>query len=174
LQVVSAGPDGKDRPHPEDATMMILKILFAIVVAIVGLTLVGKVRQKIAANPPKASASAKTAGGANAKDPGLSAAGFFLVSRDAGSNSNVIIMTVPNCPSDEAARAQMLQSSLLSAGIPCEMRQDISFNFTDPSDFERVNKYTSGGIANPVVIVRGWAKGNPTAEDVISQYSQNH
>lgn len=152
--------------------MTILKILAALVLGVAALTVVGKVRQKLAANAATSTATSKAA--ASAKDPGLSAAGFFLLSRDGAKNPNVIIMSVPNCPSEEAARAQMLQSALLSANIPRVMQQGIEFQFTDPADVERVNKYTGGGIANPLVIVRGWAKGNPTAEDVIAQYSQNY
>jgi hypothetical protein len=142
---------------------MILKTLFAIIVAIVAFTVIGKVRQRAAASAP-----AKAA--ASAKDPGLSTAGFFLLSRDEAKNPRVTIMSPPNCPSHEAAMAQALQASLLNAGIPCELKQGIEFQFTDPADVERVNKYMAN-VANPLVLVRGWAKGAPTAQDVIAQYN---
>ncbi len=154
--------------------MNLLKIVCAVILALVALTLFGKIRQKLAAGAPAAGSPAAAKTGANAKDPGLSAAGFFLLSRDGAKHSNVIIISAPNCPSEESARAQMLQSSLQSAGIPCEMQQGIEFQFTDPDDVARVTKYTGAGIVNPLVLVRGWAKGNPLAEDVIAQYSQNH
>jgi hypothetical protein len=141
--------------------MMILKMLFAIIVAIVAFTVIGKVRQRASANAPAT---------ASAKDPGLSAAGFFLLSRDDAKNPRVTIMSPPNCPSHEAAMAQALQASLLNAGIPCELKQGIEFQFTDPADVERVNKYMAN-VANPLVLVRGWAKGAPTAQDVIAQYN---
>jgi len=70
---------------------------------------------------------------------------------------------------DEAARARLLQATLQSAGIPCELKQEIGFQFTDPDDVARVNKYMAN-VANPLVLVRGWAKGNPSAQDVIAQY----
>jgi hypothetical protein len=145
--------------------MMILKTLFAIIVAVVALTLFGKVRQKVAANAP-----AKSPATASAKDPGLSAAGFFLLSRDDAKNPRVTIMSAPNCPSHEAQMAQALQATLASAGIPCELKQGIEFQFTDPAEVERVNKYMAN-VANPLVLVRGWAKGAPTAQDVIAQYN---
>jgi hypothetical protein len=145
--------------------MLLLKIIMAVVMAIAALTIVGKVRQKMAANAPAATAKA----GGNAKDPGLSLAGFFLLSRDDAKNPRVTIMSAPNCPSHETQMAEALASSLNAAGIPCELKQGIEFQFTDPADVERVNKYMAN-VANPLVLVRGWAKGAPTAQDVIAQY----
>jgi hypothetical protein len=144
--------------------MNILKILLYVVVGIVALTVFGKVRQKLAAG-----GLATAAGQPGAKDPGLSPAGFFLLSREDAKNPRVTIMSPPNCPSYEAQRARDLEASLQAAGIPCEMKQEIGFQFDDPDDVARVNKYM-GNAANPVVLVRGWAKGAPTAEDVIAQY----
>ncbi|HEY0865062.1 MAG TPA: hypothetical protein VGD97_13230 [Lacunisphaera sp.] len=145
--------------------MILLKIILAVILAIAALTVVGKVRQKMAANAPAATAQA----GGNARDPGLSPAGFFLLSRDDAKNPRVTIMSAPNCPSHESRRAEALHAALLSAGIPAELKQGIEFQFTDPADVERVNKYMSNA-ANPLVLVRGWAKGNPMTEDVIAQY----
>ncbi len=143
--------------------MMLLKILLAVIMAIAALTVVGKVRQKMAANAPAATAKA------GAKDPGLSPAGFFLLSRDDAKNPRVTIMSAPNCPSHETQLAEALAASLHSAGIPCELKQGIEFQFTDPADVERVNQYMAK-VANPLVLVRGWAKGNPSPQDVIAQY----
>lgn len=148
--------------------MKILKILLGIVAAVVVLPIFGKVRQQqVAASAPASSASGKSA--ASAKDPGLSPAGFFLVSRDHEKNPCVTIMSPPNCPSEEAAGARMLESSLQSAGIPTEMKPEIGFEFHDPEDTARASKYMNN-VANPLVLVRGWAKGNPKVEDVIAQY----
>ena len=142
--------------------MMILKMILAIVLAVVVLTIFGKVRQKVAASAPAATASAR--------DPGLSPAGFFLLKKEEAKNPRVTIMSPPNCPSHEAAMARSLQASLQNAGIPAELKDSIEFQFTDPADVERVNKYMSN-VANPLVLVRGWAKGAPTAQDVIAQYN---
>lgn len=148
-----------------DFPMNILKIFLFIAVAIVALTIFGKVRQKVAASAP-ASAAAK---GAKAKDPGLSPQGFFLLSREDAGNPRVTIMSPPNCPSHEAVLARELEASLQAAGVPCEMKHEISFTFTDPDEAARVNQYMTT-VANPLVLVRGWAKGNPLPQDVIAQY----
>lgn len=145
--------------------MMLLKIILGIFVAIVALTVFGKIQQKLGSGG--GSSPSSTAG--SVKDPGLSAAGFFLLSRDEAKNPRVTIMSAPNCPSHEAQRAQALASALTSAGIPCELKQGIEFQFTDPADVDRVNKYMANA-ANPLVLVRGWAKGSPTTDDVIAQY----
>lgn len=142
--------------------MMILKALFAVLLAIVALTIFGKVRQKIAASPTASAAASN-------KDPGLSPTGFFLLKKEEANNPRVTIMSPPNCPSHEAQLARSLEASLHAAGIPCEMKQELAFEFHDPDEMARVNKYMSN-VANPLVLVRGWAKGNPSAEDVIAQY----
>lgn len=142
--------------------MKVLKILGFVALAIVGLTVFGKIRQKISAQGP-APAHAST------KDPGLSPAGFFLLSRDDAKNPRVAIMSPPNCPSHEAARARQLAAALQAAGVPCELKDTLEFNFHDPADAERMQKYMAG-VANPLVLVRGWAKGNPSAADVIAEY----
>ena len=144
--------------------MNLLKTVMAVILVIAALTLFGKIRQKLADGAPAGGAAA-----ASAKDPGLSPAGFFLLNRDDAKNSRVTIMAPPNCPSEDAARARSLQASLQSAGIPCEMKQEIGFEFHDPDDVARVNKYMAN-VANPLVLVRGWGKGNPSAADVIAQY----
>jgi hypothetical protein len=137
------------------------KCALVAVTAIVVLTVYGKVKQRSAANPAPAASSAK--------DPGLSEAGFFLLKREEASNPRVTIMSPPNCPSHEAQRARDLEASLQAAGVPCEMKNSIEFTFTDPADAERVQQYMAS-VANPLVLVRGWAKGNPTAEDIVAQY----
>jgi hypothetical protein len=146
--------------------MALLKILLGVFLAIVALTVFGKIRQKFGGSGAGSNAAATAT---SAKDPGLSPAGFFLLSRDDAKNSTVAIISAPNCPSHESQRAQELASSLQAAGIPCELKQGIEYQFRDPADVERVNKYM-GNVANPLVVVRGWAKGSPMAQDVIAQY----
>lgn len=138
--------------------MIILKTLLFITLAVVALTVVGKVRQKVAANAP-----------AVARDSGLSPAGFYHLKPADAKNPRVTIMSAPNCPSHESRRAEALHAALLAAGIPAELKQGIEFQFTDPAEAERVTKFMEK-VANPLVLVRGWAKGNPMTEDVIAQY----
>ncbi len=78
-------------------------------------------------------------------------------------------MSPPNCPSTDAQWARALGDSLARAGIPHEMKSEIGFNFDNPDDVARVNKYMAN-IANPLVLVRGWARGNPTFDQVVAQY----
>lgn len=145
-------------------SMKILKILLCVVVGLVGLTIFGKVRQGLAKKTGVAAAAP-----AKQDDPGLSAQGFFFISDQEARNKGVKIMTVPNCPSEEAARAEALASAVRSAGVPVQTQQGVGFDFNHPADFERVKKYMEN-IPQPLVIVSGWAKGNPTAADVIAQY----
>ena len=139
---------------------MLLKLAVFAVVAVAAFTIIGKVRQRAGATGSAATTQA---------DDKLSGAGFFLLSRDDAKNQKVVIMSPPNCPSDEAQRARALGDSLARAGIPHEMKSEIGFSFDNPDDVARVNKYMNN-IANPLVLVRGWARGNPTADQVIAQY----
>jgi hypothetical protein len=146
--------------------MRILKIIGFVCCAIVALTVFGKIRQKIGPGSGGKSSSATTA---SARDPGLSPQGFFLLKPEEAKNPRVTIMSAPNCPSHEAQLARSLEASLQSAGVPCEIQSRLEFTFTDPDDAARVNKYMAG-VANPLVLVRGWAKGNPTMEEVVAEY----
>ncbi len=150
--------------------MSILKIIGAVILAIVALTLFGKIRQKVAAGAPARETTAAATATADNKNPGLSPAGFFLLNRAEATNSRVVIMSPPNCPSYEAQLASALEASLGAAGVPTEMRQEIGGTITNPDDMARIQKYMTN-VANPLVIVRGWAKGNPTAQDVIARYN---
>jgi len=141
------------------------KLVVIVCVSIAALTIIGKVRQHAAAT-----GGATAAAGKSADDDKLSDAGFFLLSRDDAKNPNVVIMSPPNCPSYEAQRARELADGLRDAGIPSELKQGIEFQFHDPDDVARVNKHMAN-VPNPLVLVRGWAKGSPTLQDVIAQYN---
>jgi hypothetical protein len=143
------------------------KVVIFAVVAVAVLTIAGKVRQASARNGGAAASAEEQTGDK------LSAAGFFLLSRDDAKNPNVVIMSPPNCPSHEAQRARALGDSLAQAGIPHEMRSGIQFQFNNPDDVARVNKYMTD-VANPLVLVRGWARGNPSLDQVIAQYRAAH
>jgi len=141
---------------------MLAKLAVVACLGVAALTIVGKVRQR----------SGTVRGGspmAVKDDDRLSPAGFFLLSRDEASNPRVVIMSPPDCPSVEAHRAQALAEALAQAGIPSEMRQELNFTFHDPDDAARVNRHTPN-LANPLVLVRGWAKGNPSLAEVVAQY----
>ena len=146
---------------------MLFKIVIFAVVAIVVLTIAGKIRQASAGSGATATAKAG-ASDVKAEDK-LSAAGFFLLTRDEANNNSVVIMSPPNCPSDEAMRARALADALAQSGIPSEMRQELHFEFHNPEDTERVNR-NMANVVGPLVLVRGWAKGNPMVADIVAQY----
>ena len=140
---------------------LLLKLAVFGVASVAALTVVNKVRQRSAgssAGTPVVLAGEK-----------LSEAGFLLLKPEEAQNPNVTIMSPPHCPSTDARRARALGDSLARAGIPHEMKSEISFTLTDPKEAERVQQFM-GNVANPLVLVRGWAKGNPTLDQVIAQY----
>jgi hypothetical protein len=49
------------------------------------------------------------------------------------------------------------------------MSNTLQISFTDPAEAQRVQQFMSR-VQNPLVLVRGWAKGNPSLEDVVAQY----
>lgn len=136
------------------------KLALAAIVGAAGLTFYAKVQQRRPASPAAGTA----------KGEQLSAAGFFLLDRNAGSAARVTVMVAPNCPRDEAARGRALQAALQQAGIPAEISNQLQVSFTDPGEAERVQRFMAS-VANPLVIVRGWAKGNPTPDDVVAEYN---
>jgi hypothetical protein len=141
---------------------MIGQIMVIGCVAVAAFTIVGKVRQRTAGSGSSAGATA----GAGDK---VSDAGFFLLSKDDAANNTVIVMCAPNCPRIESQRAHALGDSLASAGIPYELRSEIGFTFHDPDDMARVQKYMEN-VTNPLVLIRGRAKGNPTFDEVVAEY----
>ena len=151
--------------------MKLLKILLCVCGAIAALTVFGRIRQKVAANSEGKSKAAASAS-VSTKDPGLSPQGFFLLKRDEAGKSQVTIFIPENCPSNESERARLLMAGVQAAGIPCETQQGIDVTFNDPDEFARLQKYGST-IENPLVLVKGWAKGNPSADQIIAQYRAN-
>lgn len=135
---------------------MLGKLALTGVVAVAALTIVGKVRQASADNAAKAPGAA-------------SEAGFVLLKPEEASHRSVIIMSAPNCPREEAVRARALAASLEAAGIPHEIRSEISFQTTDEKEAARIQKFMSE-VTNPLVLVRGRGKGNPTLDAVIAEY----
>ena len=138
--------------------MAILKVLLLLAAAFGVFTLYAKYRQSHPAAPSAVSA----------KDPGLSPAGFFQL-KPGDRDPKVTVMVAPGCPRDEAVRGRELHAALQAAGVPCQMSNTLEISFTDPAEAERVQKFM-GNVSNPLVIVRGWAKGNPSLEDVLAQY----
>jgi hypothetical protein len=129
------------------------KVALGAVVAVAVLTLAGKIRQRTALSLPA------TAG----------AAGFILLSPDDAANNTVIIMAPPNCPSLDAQRARALGDALARTGIPHQLKSELGFTCHDPDEMARVQKFMAQ-VTNPLVLIRGRAKGNPTLDEVIAEY----
>jgi hypothetical protein len=135
---------------------MLGKLALTGVVAVAALTIVGKIRQA-------------SAGNAAAAPEAASEAGFVMLKPEEANSKTVVIMSAPNCPREEAVRARALAAKLQAAGIPNELRSEISFSFTDEKEAARIQKFM-GEVTNPLVLIRGRAKGNPTLEAVIAEY----
>jgi hypothetical protein len=138
--------------------LMLGKCVLVAVVAVVVLTVYGKVKQR-----------SGSAGSGSVAATELSPAGFYHLKRDEAANSRVAIMVAPNCPSHESARGRELHAALQRAGVPADLKNNLEFTFTDMAEAERVQKFMAK-VQNPLVLVRGWAKGNPSVEDVLAQY----
>jgi hypothetical protein len=138
--------------------MALLKALLVLGIAFGAFTLYAKYRQ---AHPAPAAAGAP--------DANVSPAGFVLLNREEARNPTVTVMVAPGCPRDEAVRGRELHAALQQAGIPCTMSNTLQISFTDPAEAQRVQQFMSR-VQNPLVLVRGWAKGNPSLEDVVAQY----
>ena len=143
------------------------KVALATVVAAAGLAFYGKIRQAQA----KSAASRPVAAAKVSRDQ-LSPEGFFFFGETEEKNPRVIVMTPANCPGQDAQRAQALVELLGQAGVPVEVRSGISMAFTDPSEAERVSRHMENA-AIPIVIVRGWAKGAPTYDQVLAEYNRS-
>ena len=136
---------------------LIFKIAIIAVLAFVVVTVVGMVRRQ--------SRIAE-----NARDAKYwSEAGFYLLKPEEVNNPKVAVMAPPNCPSDLAQRARALCSALNAAGVPCEIKSQLELTADNLSELERRKKFMDG-VEDPLVLVCGWGKGNPTIKDVIAQY----
>lgn len=78
-------------------------------------------------------------------------------------------MAPPNCPSEMAQRARALCSALNAADVPSEMKSQLELAADNLAELERRKKFMDS-VEDPLVLVRGWGKGNPTVKDVIAQY----
>lgn len=94
---------------------------------------------------------------------------------DAQAN-DIIIYTAPNCPSAIAQRSRALFRELRRENIPVKKSSRYAVRSTDTSrEFKKKMQRTfkileSEGV---VVLVAGYAKINPTLDEVISQYQRN-
>lgn len=101
--------------------------------------------------------------------------GFVPVEMPDGAPRNaVLVLTAPNCPSEEARRAEALIAALSSQGIPVRRGSGVSWDFSSPPTAEQrqgvdraIQVFNQGA---PAVFINGMAMSNPTAEQAASEY----
>jgi hypothetical protein len=98
--------------------------------------------------------------------------GFVPVKMPPGTPPDkVIILAALNCPSAAAQRADTMAKRLTEMGIPNARANHFSATITDRDEIpllERTSVVVQG--ENPVVIVNGMAKANPTVDEVASEF----
>lgn len=85
----------------------------------------------------------------------------------------VLILAPPDCPSDEARRAEALVQQLTQQGIPVTKGSSISFDIVDPTAEQREGVQRAVAVFQrgaPAVFVNGMAMSNPTAEQAVAEY----
>ena len=101
--------------------------------------------------------------------------GFVPVEMPDGAPRNaVLVLAAPNCPSDQARRAEALISALSSQGIPVQRGSGINYNFSSmPSAEQRQRVDRAVQVFNqgaPAVFINGMAMSNPSAEQAVAEY----
>lgn len=135
----------------------IFKLSVVAVIVVIALPVISKVRQK--------SKAAETARDANY----WSDAGFFQLQPEKANDPKVAVMAPQNCPSEMAQKARALCAAINAAGMPCEIRSQLALSADNLAEMERRQKFMDT-VADPLVLVRGWGKGNPKVSEVIAQY----
>jgi hypothetical protein len=102
--------------------------------------------------------------------------GFIPVQMPDGVPRDTVLILAPmNCPSDAAKRADTLASRLSSMGIPNVRRNNYSIARVTPDQMPGIQHAAAlrdqGEI--PLVMINGKGKGNPTADEVATEYRQD-
>jgi hypothetical protein len=108
-----------------------------------------------------------------AESPGTSAFGFAHVPAfDSAVTSGVVIATTDDCPAAAMQRAQALAKELKDQGIPITWAQPVGLLTAgnDPVSARRLMAISSG--EQPLVLVRGKAKANPSLADIVREYGR--
>ncbi len=85
----------------------------------------------------------------------------------------VLVLAPPNCPSEQAQRAEALIRELTDIGIPVKRGSSFSFNIENPSQEQRtavdrtVEVFQQGA---PAVFINGMGMSNPTTSQVVAVY----
>ncbi|MBV8123886.1 MAG: hypothetical protein JOY60_14510 [Burkholderiaceae bacterium] len=113
---------------------------------------------------------------AMASGPSTSAGPFVaLPPADGQDPATVFVVAAQNCPHADAQRADRLAEALAQRGIPVQRTHDVRFHFhsrPDSTVVDRMNGIMNGPL--PVVFVRGRAKSNPSLDEVIAEFKDEH
>ena len=137
---------------------MLGKLAVVGVVGVFVMTIVGKVQQARARNAPVVE-----------KAEEATEFGFVMLKPEEAKDWSVHILAPLNCPRPHAVRARDLAEALNTAGIPHQIQDTIEFSPKDQKAAERIQKFMSSA-PDPVVFIRGRAKGNPSIETVIAEF----
>src|SRR5690554_1555298 len=101
--------------------------------------------------------------------------GFVPVEMPSGAPRNaVLVLAPPNCPSDQARRAESLIASLSSQGIPVRRGSRIDYSFSSaPTSDQRQGVDRAIQVFNqgaPAVFINGMAMSNPTPQQAAAEY----
>jgi hypothetical protein len=104
----------------------------------------------------------------------LSQGGFVPVEMPQGAPAHaVLVLAPPNCPSEEAQRAEALVQALTNNGVPVKKASGMSFEITNPTDEQKAGVERAVAVFNrgaPAVFVGGMGISNPTAAQAIAEY----
>ena len=94
---------------------------------------------------------------------------FFVLDERPTTNPTVVIVSHPGCPQPDAERARALSAGLTQAGIPNQIIPRYEYYLTSQANIDAANRQRNHRI-DPLVIVRGWGKYNPTTQEVVARY----
>lgn len=98
--------------------------------------------------------------------------GFVPVEMPAGAPQGaVLVLAPPNCPSEEARRAEILVRELRRQGITVVEHDSMSFEIVNPTPEQRTGVENAVAVFQagaPAVFVRGMGMSNPTAAQVVA------
>lgn len=102
--------------------------------------------------------------------------GFVQVQMPDGvARNTVLILAPPNCPSEQAQRAESLAQSLIQQGIPVARGSGISFDIVNPTQEQRQGVERAVAVFKtgaPAVFVNGMAMSNPTPSQAAAEYQR--
>jgi hypothetical protein len=110
-------------------------------------------------------------------DSGVSSNRFIPVEMPGGTPRNtVLVLAPPNCPSEQAQKAEALIQALKDHGIPVTRGSSISFELANPDAEQRaavdrtVEVFKQGA---PAVFINGMGMSNPSFAQVAAVYEDS-